>query len=797
MANNVLHDPAAGRNDDRVATGAALAAMGLGIAGTIACPVAPVATLLAAAAGAYVADRAVRANEAKRRDRLEMIRPRWNQMDVDDLPLDDPDRIYLGEGYRWNHGDTQRFHDEILGRSFLASDYRDELTALGMWPSTPPLDGRSAETVAETAAKAEGGDPRFLGLGWKRMESIYLTKKLLFQHFGCWGTTGSGKTRSIEGITAWCARHGHALLVVDPKGDPPLTSLLWGLAEKFNRGWTWVSLSHPDKSATYNPLLSYSDPVELRSRVQSLIPDSPDQPFWSQTPGNAAGAVLITQASTRDLVTALGSNGGYMAPLHQAAGFAVAYAAEAGASVVGPEHVAAGWQRVADPMACLPDVPSTDAPAYCLTRDGLAPGFRTLYRYAVDDPRAIIAIAIKAIHPEWFIGIDPAKLAAHEASKQVGRKKDDTPYRVDLAAMAAALSPLEDGWDQAAYPAVTPANEDVRFSPAAVEALWAPMAGKRDAIAKLLRSIREALDVLLDWSNTEHKERVHYCSSLKSAVDGLLGRFEIVDSKYSQLDLTRMLEGGEIGYLSLNTLSFKETAKAFGKIIISDLASMAGKINSMGGSKGREIFILIDEIASFATPELVECLRMARSAGIHILNLGQQREGVDLALGSPGQRKEMLGNEAVVVQLRAGTVEEAEEAVGAFPQITIRRSTTNSSAADSLGDSGHSLVSLFSGNIGRSHQLHDTKLVPPQILIDLPQGAAVVGIDRIPHIVQFPQIIVKNAKDWYEQIHVPLPQWYLDKLNEAGIPIPEWHLRLVAAQEAAAAPVVDASETSP
>lgn len=786
MANNVLHDPTVGRNDDRVATGAALTAMGLGIAATVACPVAPVATLLAAAAGAYVADRAVRANEAKRRDRLEMVRPRWNQMDVDDLPLDNPDLIYLGEGYKWTHQETQRFHDEIIGRSFLAGDYRDELIALGKWPSTPPQDGRSAESVAESAAKAEGGDPRFLGLGWKKMESVYLPKKLLFQHFGCWGTTGSGKTRSIEGIAAWCARHGHALLIVDPKGDPPLTSLLWGLAERFDRGWTWVSLSHPDKSATYNPLLSYADPVELRSRVQSLIPDSPDQPFWSQTPGNAAGAVLITQAWTRNLVAALGSTGGCMSPLHQAAGFAMQFAADAGSEIVQPDHVVAGWQRVVDETARLSEIPQTDATAYCLTYDGLAPSFRTLYRFAVDDPRAIIATALKAIHPEWFAEIDPARLAAHEAAKQVGRKKDDPPYRVDLDGMAAALSPIEDGWDPAAYAAVTPANEAVRFTPAALEALWAPVADRREAILAAMHGIRETLGVLLDWSQTEKPERTRYCSSLKSAVDGLLGRFEIVDSKHSQLDLKRMLDGGEIGYLSLNTLSYKETAKAFGKIIISDLAALAGKINSLGGSKGREIFVLIDEIASFATPELIECLRMARSAGIHIMTLGQQREGVDQVLGSAGQRKEMLGNQAVTVQLRAGTDAEAEEAVGAFPQTTIRRSSTNSSAADSLGDSGHSLVSLFSGNIGRSHQLHDTKLVPPQLVLDLPQGAAVIGIDRVPHVVQFPQIIVKSAKNWYEQIHIPLPDWYLKKLVDADIPIPDWHLRLVAAQEAAA-----------
>ena len=772
----VLTNPSR-KNDARVATIASIGAMTIGAAATIAFPVAPVATLLATAVAAYGADRAVRAAETRRRERLEMVAPRWSKVTVDELPTEDPDMIYLGEGYDWRTDECQLYHDAIAGRTLHPEDYRDALEHYGFWPANVP-QGASEEAIARNKAKGEGGDPRIMGLGWARHRSVFVRKDLYAQHACIWGTTGSGKTRCIEGLIAWIARQGHGLLVVDPKGDGGLTNLCWGLARKHGRAWTWTALANPEESYRYNPVLGFKDPTVLLSRIKALIPESPDQPFWSDTPGVAAGTALIVQGWSYNLLRLLGSDGAKLSRMHLAVGVAANAARNRADKRVSAADITAAYAQV-DAAARI-DIPEFD-PAYRLTAHGVAPSLQSLYRYAVDEPRSLLGLAAKLIHPHLFLGVEGDQLAVYEAKRSAGQPKDAPPYQANLEDIFGLRTPLEDGYDPDMTASVAPIEDGVTFAPEAISTLWSVFGDKRDEIAHCIKEIREnAVRIVLPWSRQQAEERKRFCSSLSTALAGFAGRWDVVSAPYSHLDVQRVADRGEIAYVALNTLAMGATADAFAKVLLADIAAYAGGINASGDpSTAKELWVIVDEIASIANTSLLRILQQARSAKVRFIALGQNRTALEKGLGDKGQVSDLLGNMTISAQLRAGTRDEAEEAVSSYPEVQIRRRSTNTGVSPAVGDAANELVSLMSGNIGQSAQIHDVKLVPAPLLQDLPQGVAVVNLDRTPHVIQYPMVVLaeQDRHDWMAQIHEPLPPEQVAMLDAAGLPAPEFHFR--------------------
>jgi hypothetical protein len=79
-----------------------------------------------------------------------------------------------------------------------------------------------------------------------------------------------------------------------------------------------------------------------------------------------------------------------------------------------------------------------------------------------------------------------------------------------------------------------------------------------------------------------------------------------------------MSEGG-ISYLFMNSLRLKETASVVGKMMLQDLMKTVGQIYDERGYQKRPITLVIDEFASFATPDFGEFIEKARGAGIGIV----------------------------------------------------------------------------------------------------------------------------------------------------------------------------------
>ena len=88
------------------------------------------------------------------------------------------------------------------------------------------------------------------------------------------GTTRVGKTRLAELLIAQDIRRGEVVVVFDPKGDVDLLRRVFAEAERSGRAGEFFMfhLGHPEISARYNPVGSFSRITEVATRIAGQLP---------------------------------------------------------------------------------------------------------------------------------------------------------------------------------------------------------------------------------------------------------------------------------------------------------------------------------------------------------------------------------------------------------------------------------------------------------------------------------------------------------------------------------------------
>lgn len=107
---------------------------------------------------------------------------------------------------------------------------------------------------------------------------------------------------------------------------------------------------------------------------------------------------------------------------------------------------------------------------------------------------------------------------------------------------------------------------------------------------------------------------------------------EIVTHKIGhdvEFKLKEAMSSGKITYFMMNNLKLKETAAIMGKMILQDLMKTVGNIYDDRNYKRNPVTLIIDEFASFATPDFGEFIEKARGAGISIVVTYQSRKSLD------------------------------------------------------------------------------------------------------------------------------------------------------------------------
>ncbi|MGZ3807082.1 MAG: type IV secretory system conjugative DNA transfer family protein, partial [Bacteriovorax sp.] len=96
-----------------------------------------------------------------------------------------------------------------------------------------------------------------------------------------------------------------------------------------------------------------------------------------------------------------------------------------------------------------------------------------------------------------------------------------------------------------------------------------------------------------------------------------------------EFNLKEAMSSGKITYFMMNNLKLKETASIMGKMILQDLMKTVGNIYDDRTYKRNPVTLIIDEFASFATPDFGEFIEKARGAGISIIVTYQSRKSLD------------------------------------------------------------------------------------------------------------------------------------------------------------------------
>ena len=96
-----------------------------------------------------------------------------------------------------------------------------------------------------------------------------------------------------------------------------------------------------------------------------------------------------------------------------------------------------------------------------------------------------------------------------------------------------------------------------------------------------------------------------------------------------EFSLKEAMSSGKITYFMMNNLKLKETASIMGKMILQDLMKTVGNIYDDRNYQRNPVTLIIDEFASFATPDFGEFIEKARGAGISIVVTYQSRKSLD------------------------------------------------------------------------------------------------------------------------------------------------------------------------
>lgn len=194
----------------------------------------------------------------------QVIRYRWNLrpqrryvLSSEQIPWS-RDRLFVGRGFRWDQRHTQRLHEARL--------------PLNQALRTPGMVGR---VLCRSTGPIEDltGDPSLHGV--EPVESdVWIDIRDRVGHTLVLGTTRVGKTRLAELLIAQDIRRGEVVIVFDPKGDFDLLRRTYAEAKRAGRlgQFFMFHLGHPELSARYNPVGSFSRITEVATRIAGQLP---------------------------------------------------------------------------------------------------------------------------------------------------------------------------------------------------------------------------------------------------------------------------------------------------------------------------------------------------------------------------------------------------------------------------------------------------------------------------------------------------------------------------------------------
>lgn len=205
------------------------------------------------------------------------------------------------------------------------------------------------------------------------------------------------------------------------------------------------------------------------------------------------------------------------------------------------------------------------------------------------------------------------------------------------------------------------------------------------------------------------------------------------------LDTKKLISGGHVLYLGLDSLSDATVGSAIGSIILSDLTAVAGDIYNYGDSKPKKIQLIVDEAAEVVNGPLIQILNKGRGAGFVTWLLTQTLPDFIARLGSEPKARQMLGNCNNLIALRTKDRQTQDFICETFGKTDIQVIGRSQSIGSRTDDGGLH----FTGNASESLQQTSVDLIPPELLGMLPDLHYIASVaggriikGRLPKIIE-------------------------------------------------------------
>ena len=214
---------------------------------------------------------------------------------------------------------------------------------------------------------------------------------------------------------------------------------------------------------------------------------------------------------------------------------------------------------------------------------------------------------------------------------------------------------------------------------------------------------------------------------------------EDIDDPRPIFDTKKLVTGGHVLYLGIDSLSDGTVGSAIGSIILSDLTAVAGEIYNHGEGKPKKIQLIVDEASEVVNGPLIQLLNKGRGAGFVTWLLSQTLPDYIKRLGSEPAARQIMGNCNNLIALRTKDRQTQDFICETFGKTEIQVISRSKGAGSRTEDHGID----FSGNVSESLQDKEVELFPPELLGMLPDLHYIASVaggriikGRLPKIVE-------------------------------------------------------------
>ena len=233
--------------------------------------------------------------------------------------------------------------------------------------------------------------------------------------------------------------------------------------------------------------------------------------------------------------------------------------------------------------------------------------------------------------------------------------------------------------------------------------------------------LRRVIEELSNSKKDNYQGLINQISKIMNSTAGeIVSGTPGVDSEFNFKDAIRERK---IAYLFMNSLKLKETASIMGKLMLMDLMKTVGSIYDDRSFIKQPLTLIIDEFASFATPDFGEFIEKARGAGIGVIVAYQSRQSLNSIEGDLALK--LNENTATKVVFQVQDSEDAEWFCGLLGTQKVEKETHQAEEGFFFGDTKTGMKSV---------REVEEYVVHPNELKNLKMGQALLVCTKVdPH----------------------------------------------------------------